>query len=125
MRAAVLTGPGRAPDYAEHPEPEAAPGRTVVRMTAAPLVPLDLLCAGGAVGQAGIGVALARGAGPVVAVTREEAARERALRLGAVAAIGPGDDVDRLAARMEEALGGRADVVLDPVFGRPATAAAR
>jgi NADPH:quinone reductase-like Zn-dependent oxidoreductase len=47
MRAAVLTTPGESPEHAEHPAPEAAAGRTLVRMTAAPIVPLDLLCASG------------------------------------------------------------------------------
>ena len=47
MRAAVLHTPGRAPTYAEHPAPPAGPGVTVVRVTAAPVVPLDLLCASG------------------------------------------------------------------------------
>ena len=31
----------------ERPSPAAAPGRSVVRVTAAPIVPLDLLCASG------------------------------------------------------------------------------
>lgn len=47
MRAAVLHTPGDAPAYREHPDPVAAPGHTSVRVTAAPLVPLDLLCASG------------------------------------------------------------------------------
>ena len=47
MRAAVLITPGEPPSHAEHPAPEPAAGRTVVRMTAAPIVPLDLLCASG------------------------------------------------------------------------------
>jgi NADPH:quinone reductase-like Zn-dependent oxidoreductase len=47
MRAAVLHTPGQAPAYDEHPAPAAASGSTVVRMTAAPVVPLDLLCASG------------------------------------------------------------------------------
>lgn len=47
MRAAVLHTPGSPPSYAEHPAPAAAPGSTLVRVTAAPLVPLDLLCASG------------------------------------------------------------------------------
>ncbi|RBY87836.1 zinc-binding dehydrogenase [Blastococcus sp. TF02A-30] len=47
MRAAVLHTPGEAPDYAEHPDPVAAAGHAVVRVTAAPLVPLDLLCGSG------------------------------------------------------------------------------
>ena len=47
MRAAVLHTTGSPPSYAEHPAPEPAPGRTLVRVTAAPVVPLDLLCASG------------------------------------------------------------------------------
>jgi NADPH:quinone reductase-like Zn-dependent oxidoreductase len=47
MRAAVLHTPGSPPSYADHPAPQAAPGSTLVRVTAAPLVPLDLLCASG------------------------------------------------------------------------------
>jgi NADPH:quinone reductase-like Zn-dependent oxidoreductase len=47
VRAAVLPEPGSAPEWAEHPEPQAGPGRSVVRVTAAPVVPLDLLCASG------------------------------------------------------------------------------
>lgn len=47
MRAAVLHAPGTAPTYGDHPDPVAAAGTTVVRVTAAPIVPLDLLCASG------------------------------------------------------------------------------
>lgn len=47
MKAAVLHTPGRSPSYAEHPAPVAAAGTTLVRVTAAPVVPLDLLCASG------------------------------------------------------------------------------
>jgi NADPH:quinone reductase-like Zn-dependent oxidoreductase len=47
MRAAVLHTPGEAPALGHHPEPTIGPGRSVVRVTAAPLVPLDLLCASG------------------------------------------------------------------------------
>ena len=47
MRAAVLETPGTAPAFGEHPDPVATPGSTVVRVTAAPVVPLDLLCASG------------------------------------------------------------------------------
>jgi NADPH:quinone reductase-like Zn-dependent oxidoreductase len=46
VRAAVLTTPGEPPAYAEHPDPLPDGGCTVVRVTAAPIVPLDLLCAG-------------------------------------------------------------------------------
>src|ERR687893_1579270 len=47
MRAAVLTEPGQAPTCVEHPEPEPAAGETLVAVTAAPIVPLDQLCASG------------------------------------------------------------------------------
>ncbi|HEX4685639.1 MAG TPA: zinc-binding alcohol dehydrogenase family protein [Nocardioides sp.] len=47
MKAAVLHTPGRPPSYGEHPAPTAADGTTVIRVTAAPIVPLDLLCASG------------------------------------------------------------------------------
>ena len=47
MRAAVLHTAGSPPSYAEHPAPSAAPGSTLIRVTAAPVVPLDLLCASG------------------------------------------------------------------------------
>src|SRR5215203_6160178 len=47
MRAAVLETLGEAPRCADHPDPGATPGRSLVRVTAAPLVPLDLLCASG------------------------------------------------------------------------------
>ena len=44
MRAAVLTEPGQPPLHAEHPDPV---GPTIVAVTAAPIVPLDQLCASG------------------------------------------------------------------------------
>ena len=47
MRAAVLHTAGQPPAYAEHPDPAREAGRTLVRVTAAPVVPLDLLCASG------------------------------------------------------------------------------
>lgn len=47
MKAAVLHIPGRSPSYGEHPTPAGGPGATLVRVTAAPIVPLDLLCASG------------------------------------------------------------------------------
>src|SRR5918997_1611231 len=45
--AAVLHTPGEPPAYGPHPDPVPAAGRTLVRVTAAPVVPLDLLCASG------------------------------------------------------------------------------
>lgn len=47
MRAAVLRAHGGAPTYAEHRDAVAGPDEVLVRVTAAPVVPLDLLCASG------------------------------------------------------------------------------
>ena len=48
MRAAVLHTPGESPRFtSQHPEPAVRPGESLVRVTAAPVVPLDLLCASG------------------------------------------------------------------------------
>jgi NADPH:quinone reductase-like Zn-dependent oxidoreductase len=47
VRAAVLHTHGEPPTHAEHPDPVAADGQSIVRVTAAPVVPLDLLCATG------------------------------------------------------------------------------
>jgi NADPH:quinone reductase-like Zn-dependent oxidoreductase len=47
MRAAVLHTHGEPPSHGEHPDPVAAEGQSIVRVTAAPVVPLDLLCASG------------------------------------------------------------------------------
>src|SRR5215212_10546507 len=47
MRAALLTEPGQAPVWAQHPDPSPATGHTLVAVTAAPIAPLDLLCASG------------------------------------------------------------------------------
>ena len=86
-----------------------------------------VLGAGGVVGQAGVQLARAAGAGGVVAAARSEAARQHALHVGAnaVVALDAADDVDGLAARMLAACDGPIDVVLDPLFGVPAAAALR
>ena len=47
MRAAVLTEPGQPPAWADHPDPAPVAGHTLVAVTAAPIVPLDQLCASG------------------------------------------------------------------------------
>jgi NADPH:quinone reductase-like Zn-dependent oxidoreductase len=47
VRAAVLKTLGEPPVHQEHPGPEPGPDRTLVRVTAAPIAPLDLLCASG------------------------------------------------------------------------------
>jgi NADPH:quinone reductase-like Zn-dependent oxidoreductase len=48
VRAAVLHTFGEPPVLGDHPDPVPAAGQSLVRVTAAPLVPLDLLCASGA-----------------------------------------------------------------------------
>jgi NADPH:quinone reductase-like Zn-dependent oxidoreductase len=228
VKAAVLTEPGTAPEYGDHPDP-VADDRVLVRVTAAPIVPLDLfaasgtsyfgrpavpyvpgvqgvgvversathapgtrvwfatsagmapgdgslaeLCAvpdrdvvpvdadvadadlaaiglsgvaawvilsaraglqagehvlvlgaGGAVGQAAVGAAKLLGAGRVVAVCRSEEAQARARAAGADEVVPLTGDVDSLTARFQDACNGKADVVVDPVFGIAATAASR
>lgn len=47
MRAALLTTCGEPPELTERTSPERHPGTTTVRTTAAPITPLDLLCASG------------------------------------------------------------------------------
>lgn len=235
MRAAVLRIHGEAPSHGEHPDPVPSEGRSIVRVTAAPVVPLDLLCAsgtsyfgppevpyvpgvqgvgvveqsavvdpgtkvffatsagmspgdgsfaercavpdedlvvldtsvadtevaalglsavaawmvltwraqlqpgervlvlggGGAVGQAAIGTARVLEASRVVAVCRSDDARRRALAAGADEVVSLSSDdhaghlVDDLGRRLADATGGAVDVVVDPVFGPVATAAAR
>jgi NADPH:quinone reductase-like Zn-dependent oxidoreductase len=229
MRAAVLNEPGQAPEYREHPDPAHEAGTTVVRMTAATIVPLDqliasgasywgrppvpyvpgdqgvgvversavlpegtrvfvetragrvprdgslaercavpdddvvplpdgvpdplaaalgmsgvaawmaltdrarlqpgerviVLGAGGTVGRLAVGLARLLGAGRVVGVCRSEGAAERAASAGADDVVRLSGDVDALSVRMQDALGGAADVVVDTIFGIAATAAAR
>jgi NADPH:quinone reductase-like Zn-dependent oxidoreductase len=95
---------------------ELAPGQRVV-----------VLGAGGVVGQTAVQLAVLGGARQVVAVSRTSAALNRALALGASAAVPllPDDDVPELAERLHAAAGGPVDLVLDPVFGVPAAAALR
>jgi len=47
VKAAVLTTLGQAPVYGDHPDPADSAPQALVRVAAAPLVPLDLLCATG------------------------------------------------------------------------------
>jgi NADPH:quinone reductase-like Zn-dependent oxidoreductase len=47
MRAVELQTPGEPPAVVDRPEPTPAPGESLVRVTAAPITPLDLLCASG------------------------------------------------------------------------------
>ena len=48
VRAAVLREHGAAPDVTAVPQPQLAPGRVLVDVHAAPITPLDVLCASGA-----------------------------------------------------------------------------
>jgi len=84
-----------------------------------------VLGGGGAVGQAAVGAARVLGASRVVALCRSDAAEARARTAGAAEVVRFTDDVDVLADRLGTALGGSVDVVVDPVFGRAATAASR
>jgi NADPH:quinone reductase-like Zn-dependent oxidoreductase len=84
-----------------------------------------VLGAGGAVGQSAVGAARLLGAGRVVAVCRSEEAQERARRAGADVVVPLSGDVDSLTELFRDACDGRADVVIDPVFGIAATAASR
>jgi NADPH:quinone reductase-like Zn-dependent oxidoreductase len=47
MRAAVLRRHGVPPEFGSHPSPRRGPGEALIRVTAAPINPLDLLCASG------------------------------------------------------------------------------
>jgi len=85
-----------------------------------------VLGGGGVVGQAAIQLALLGGARRVIAACRSEAARERALRVGAAAVVHTdGLEVAELAATMKAAAEGPVDLVVDPLFGVPAAAALR
>ncbi len=85
-----------------------------------------VLGAGGVVGQAAVQLARAAGARRVVAGARSEAAQARAEKAGADAVVAlDTDDLDELAGRFAAAVDGPADLVLDPLYGVPAAAAAR
>jgi NADPH2:quinone reductase len=82
-----------------------------------------ILGAGGVVGQVAIQAARLLGAGRVVAATRSERGRRRALELEADDAIGTDGDVPELADVFRETTGGGPDLILDGLWGRPAEAA--
>lgn len=230
MQAAVITGYGVAPAVAEHPDPSRSDGAALIEVTAAPITPLDLLCAsgtsyfgqpplpyvpgvqgvgrvmesdslpvgsrvwfpttagmrpgdgslgeravvaegevvvlpedvdetrvaslglssvaawmaltwraelqpgeqvlvlgaGGVVGQVGVQAAKQLGARRVVAACRSQGAQRRAAAAGAdaVVELRDGEDATALTERLADACDGPLDVVLDPLFGVPATAAA-
>jgi NADPH:quinone reductase-like Zn-dependent oxidoreductase len=92
MRAAVLHTPGQAPSYGEHPAPAAASGTTVVRVRAAPVVPLDLLCASGT-SYFGVPATPYVPGGQGVGVVESSDAVEAGTRVWffATAGMGPGD----------------------------------
>ncbi|MEJ8277696.1 zinc-binding dehydrogenase [Pseudonocardia spirodelae] len=83
-----------------------------------------VLGAGGVVGQAAVQLARLRGAGRVVAAARSAGARARARAAGADAVVAITADPAALTAALLDA-GGPADLVVDPLYGEPAAAAAR
>jgi NADPH:quinone reductase-like Zn-dependent oxidoreductase len=85
-----------------------------------------VLGASGTVGQVAVQAARLLGAGRVVAACRDPHGLRRAAELGADAVADlSGDDTEAIAERLRDAVSGRLDLVLDPVWGRPAEAAVR
>jgi NADPH:quinone reductase-like Zn-dependent oxidoreductase len=85
-----------------------------------------VLGAGGVVGQAALQLARLYGAARVVGAARSPEGQRRALAAGADEVVPLGtDDVAELAARLAAAAQGPVDLVLDPLYGVPAAAAAR
>jgi NADPH:quinone reductase-like Zn-dependent oxidoreductase len=223
MLAAQITRPGEPPEVLEGPDPEPGPDQVLVEVLAAPITPLDVLCAsgmsyfgmpstpyvpgvqgvgvaegrlvwfptdagmrpvdgsmavlalaqrsqlvelpaganpvsvaalglsavaawmalrwrgglvegeqvlvlggGGVVGQAAVQIARHCGARRVVAAARSLEAQARAVQAGADAVVPlDTDDVITLSERLAAACEGPVDLVLDPLFGPAAAAAAR
>ena len=85
-----------------------------------------VLGASGAVGQVAAQAAKLLGAGRVIAASRDETARSRALLHGADAIVDlSGNDVDEISRRILAACEGPLHLVIDPVWGLPAEAAVR
>jgi NADPH:quinone reductase-like Zn-dependent oxidoreductase len=85
-----------------------------------------VLGAGGVVGQAAVRLARAAGARRIIGAARSAAGRARAEAAGADAVVALDTaDVDELADRFASTVDGPVDLVLDPLFGAPAAAAAR
>ncbi len=111
---------GLAPELVAFQEPM---GNAVHAALQGPLRDRVVLVTGcGPIGCAAVGVARAEGAGRVVAVDRAPHRLEMARQMGADAAVDAGVAGD-LPARMREACGGAADVVLE-MAGHPALVAA-
>ena len=81
-----------------------------------------VLAASGVLGQIAVQAARLLGAGRVVAAARSREGLERCLSLGADAAVRLGEP-DDLPGALADAADGRIDVVIDPLFGQPFTAA--
>ena len=85
-----------------------------------------VLGASGAVGQVAVQAAKLLGAGRVIAASRNEAGRAQMLSRGADATVDlTGEDVGELSKRMAAACEGPLHLVIDPLWGLPAEAAAR
>jgi NADPH:quinone reductase-like Zn-dependent oxidoreductase len=85
-----------------------------------------VLGASGAVGQVAVQAARLLGAGRVIAASRDEGGRSLALSRGADAAVDlSGDNVDEISKRIAAACAGPLHLVIDPVWGLSAEAAAR
>jgi NADPH2:quinone reductase len=82
-----------------------------------------VLAASGIVGQIAVQAAKLLGAARVVAAARSPEGLERALSLGADAAVRLDASQEDLPAALAEAAEGRIDVVVDPLFGDPFVAA--
>jgi NADPH:quinone reductase-like Zn-dependent oxidoreductase len=82
-----------------------------------------VLGATGVVGQVAVQAAKLLGAGRVVAAGRDRASLERALALGADAAVDLASAADELPDAFRAAAGGDLDVVVDPLWGDPGRAA--
>ncbi len=84
-----------------------------------------VLGASGAVGQVAVQAARILGAGRVIAASRDQMGLARALTRGADATVDlTGDDVDAIYRRIMAACEGPLHLVIDPVWGLPAEAAA-
>ena len=85
-----------------------------------------VLGASGAVGQVAVQAAKLFGARRVIAASRDETGRARALLQGADAAVDlTGDDVAEMSKRIAAACDGPLQLIIDPLWGLPAEAAIR